>query len=84
MAEGDKSAFQKASDTVSGSGGDAGKQGESYLGQAQETLGNVANQAKDTLGLSMFSNTQFSRKKTHKLTICHRQIDHQSDRVLHA
>lgn len=37
--EGEKSAGQKITDTVSGSGGDAGKQGESVLDKAKDTLG---------------------------------------------
>lgn len=39
VPEGEKSTTQKASDTVSGSGKDAGKEGQSYLDSAKEAIG---------------------------------------------
>ncbi|KAK4634050.1 heat shock protein [Fulvia fulva] len=47
--EGEKSIGQKASDTVTGSGGDAQKQGEGVLQQAQDGAANLANQASETI-----------------------------------
>ncbi|EME49036.1 hypothetical protein DOTSEDRAFT_40277 [Dothistroma septosporum NZE10] len=47
--EGEKSIGQKASDTVTGSGGDASKEGETYLKQAQDGAANLANQASETI-----------------------------------
>lgn len=47
--EGEKGLGQKASDTVTGSGGDASKEGESYLKQAQDGASNLAGQASDTV-----------------------------------
>lgn len=47
--EGEKGLGQKASDTVTGSGGDASKEGESYLKQAQDGASNLAGQASETV-----------------------------------
>lgn len=47
-SEGEKGLGQKASDTVTGSGGDASKEGESYLKQAQDGASNLAGQASET------------------------------------
>lgn len=43
---------QKATDAVSGSGGDAGKEGDSMLKQASDTVSSGVEQAKDALGMN--------------------------------
>ena len=52
LAEGEKSATQKAGDSASSGSKDAQGQAQGYLASAQETVGNAAQSAGDALGLN--------------------------------
>lgn len=49
LTEGDKSATQKLSDATGSGANDAESQGKTYLESAQETAGNVASSASETI-----------------------------------